>query len=116
MIHEQHAVTRCGDMDMRVANCVREHLCLKAYMDANEAYKEWFEHFYRTVPAAPDQGASTHALTFTEKLAREQRVKEYMAEREQWKHVLELKAKVRPLLHALTPAGANCTPFLCSWW
>uniref|UniRef100_A0A4W4HLE5 Nuclear pore complex protein n=1 Tax=Electrophorus electricus TaxID=8005 RepID=A0A4W4HLE5_ELEEL len=66
-------------------NAIREHLCIRAYLEAHEAFNEWFRHLNSSPvkPTAPAQAK------FTEKVAYEMKEKEYKMEFENWQGRLE---------------------------
>ena len=47
------------------------------YLEAQEAFSDWFDHFHRGQPKRPVMPENP---TFTEKVAHEQREKQYLAE------------------------------------
>uniref|UniRef100_A0A9J7XC30 Nuclear pore complex protein n=1 Tax=Cyprinus carpio carpio TaxID=630221 RepID=A0A9J7XC30_CYPCA len=57
-------------------NAIREHLCIRAYLEAHEAFNEWFKHMNcpPVKPTAPAQAK------FTEKVAHEMKEAEYKYE------------------------------------
>lgn len=61
-------------------NAVREHLCVRAYLEAHEAFNEWFKHMNcpPVKPTAPAQAK------FTETVAHEMKEAEYNIEYETW--------------------------------
>uniref|UniRef100_A0A672RNH4 Nuclear pore complex protein n=1 Tax=Sinocyclocheilus grahami TaxID=75366 RepID=A0A672RNH4_SINGR len=61
-------------------NAIREHLCIRAYLEAHEAFNEWFKHMNcpPVKPTAPAQAK------FTEKVAYEMKEAEYKMEYENW--------------------------------
>ncbi|TRY97188.1 hypothetical protein DNTS_015794 [Danionella cerebrum] len=61
-------------------NAIREHLCIRAYLEAHEAFNEWFKHMSwpPVKPTAPAQA------TFTEKVAHEMDEAGYKMEFESW--------------------------------
>ncbi|XP_016349326.1 nuclear pore complex protein Nup107-like [Sinocyclocheilus anshuiensis] len=61
-------------------NAIREHLCIRAYLEAHEAFNEWFKHMNcpPVKPTAPAQAK------FTEKVAHEMKEAEYKIEYENW--------------------------------
>lgn len=71
---------------------IREYLCYKAYLDAQEGFQEWFSHFHQGKPA-PLEPMSTYP-TFTEKVAYDHKKAQYAAELERWKCTMEHHTKV----------------------
>uniref|UniRef100_A0A8C1PE31 Nuclear pore complex protein n=1 Tax=Cyprinus carpio TaxID=7962 RepID=A0A8C1PE31_CYPCA len=61
-------------------NAIREHLCIRAYLEAHEAFNEWFKHMNcpPVKPTAPAQAK------FTEKVAHEMKEAEYKIEYKNW--------------------------------
>jgi len=62
--------------------CVREHLALQVYLEAQEAFSDWFDHFHRGQPRRP---VLVENPTFTQKVAHEQKEKFFAAELERWR-------------------------------
>ncbi|XP_068162736.1 nuclear pore complex protein Nup107 isoform X2 [Antennarius striatus] len=61
-------------------NAIREHLCIRAYLEAHEAFTEWFSHS----SSAPQKPAPVPDAKFTERVANEMREKEYEASLAAW--------------------------------
>lgn len=61
-------------------NAVREHLCIRAYLEAHEAFTDWFRHS----SSAPQKPAPAPEAKFTERVANEMREKEYQASLSAW--------------------------------
>lgn len=61
-------------------NSIREHLCIRAYLEAHEAFTDWFSHS----SSAPQKPAPAPEAKFTEKVANEMREKEYQASLSAW--------------------------------
>ncbi|XP_020512962.2 nuclear pore complex protein Nup107 [Labrus bergylta] len=61
-------------------NAIREHLCIRAYLEAHEAFTEWFSHS----SSAPQKPAPAPEAKFTERVANEMREKEYQASLSAW--------------------------------
>lgn len=72
-------------------NAIKEFLCIKAYLEAMDGFSYWFQHFHQSVPLKPRH--EEHA-NFTEKVAFEQRLKEYEVEFGRWKNSLDIHTKV----------------------
>jgi len=64
------------------AGLVREYLALKVYLEAQETFSDWFDHFHRGQPRRPVMPENP---TFTEKVAHEQKEKQYLAELDRWR-------------------------------
>uniref|UniRef100_A0A3B4GN24 Nuclear pore complex protein n=1 Tax=Pundamilia nyererei TaxID=303518 RepID=A0A3B4GN24_9CICH len=61
-------------------NAIREHLCIRAYLEAHEAFTDWFRHS----SSAPQKPAPAPEAKFTERVANEMREKEYQASLSAW--------------------------------
>uniref|UniRef100_A0A671Y942 Nuclear pore complex protein n=1 Tax=Sparus aurata TaxID=8175 RepID=A0A671Y942_SPAAU len=61
-------------------NAIREHLCIRAYLEAHEAFTDWFSHS----SSAPQKPAPAPEAKFTEKVANEMREKEYQSSLAAW--------------------------------
>ncbi|XP_076849044.1 nuclear pore complex protein Nup107 [Brachyhypopomus gauderio] len=66
-------------------NAIREHLCIRAYLEAHEAFNEWFRNM-NSPPVKPTEPAQAK---FTEKVAYEMKEKEYKMEYESWQGRVE---------------------------
>ncbi|XP_035258434.1 nuclear pore complex protein Nup107 [Anguilla anguilla] len=68
------------------ANAIREHLCIRAYLEAHEAFSDWFGHMNSSPqkPSVPAQAAK-----FTEKVAHRMKEEEYQLDYGSWKGRLE---------------------------
>uniref|UniRef100_A0AAY4EL48 Nuclear pore complex protein n=1 Tax=Denticeps clupeoides TaxID=299321 RepID=A0AAY4EL48_9TELE len=66
-------------------NAIREHLCIRAYLEAHEAFNDWFKHL-SSPPVKPTLAAQAK---FTEKVAHEMREKEYQLDLENWQGRLD---------------------------
>uniref|UniRef100_A0A674B0R0 Nuclear pore complex protein n=1 Tax=Salmo trutta TaxID=8032 RepID=A0A674B0R0_SALTR len=66
-------------------NAIREHLCVRAYLEAHEAFNEWFHHM-NSPPQKPSLPAQAK---FTEKVAYEMKENEYQLEHDSWTGRLE---------------------------
>ncbi|CAB1421794.1 unnamed protein product [Pleuronectes platessa] len=61
-------------------NAIREHLCIRAYLEAHEAFTDWFTHS----SSAPQKPAPVPEAKFTETVANEMREKEYQSSFSSW--------------------------------
>ncbi|XP_011298381.1 nuclear pore complex protein Nup107 [Fopius arisanus] len=76
---------------------IREYLCYKAYLDAQEGFQEWFSHFHQGKPS-PLETLPSFA-TFTEKVAHDHKKAQYEAEMDRWKCTMQHHTKaVKQLL------------------
>lgn len=66
-------------------NAVREHLCIRAYLEAHEAFNDWFSHS-NSAPQKPDPAPQAK---FTERVANEMREKEYQSDYSRWEAGVE---------------------------
>ncbi|XP_070611775.1 nuclear pore complex protein Nup107 isoform X2 [Erythrolamprus reginae] len=77
-------------------NAIREHLCIRAYLEAHEAFNEWFKHM-NSVPQKPGQLSQA---SFTEKVAHELKEKKYEVDYGIWKGLLDaLTADVKEKMY-----------------
>ncbi|XP_029902109.1 nuclear pore complex protein Nup107 isoform X2 [Myripristis murdjan] len=61
-------------------NAIREHLCIRAYLEAHEAFSDWFSHS----SSAPQKPVPAPQAKFTERVANEMKEKEYEADLAAW--------------------------------
>ncbi|XP_053572800.1 nuclear pore complex protein Nup107 [Bombina bombina] len=77
-------------------NAIREHLCIRAYLEANEAFNEWFKQ----INSAPQKPALVGQASFTEKVAHEHKEKKYEMDFGIWKNHLDaLTADVKEKIY-----------------
>lgn len=83
---------QAGNVDLCAEdeNAIREYLCIKAYLDANDSFNDWFEHYH---DMKPDKPAMASGANFTERVAFEHRQKQYENELERWRHTLMMQTK-----------------------
>lgn len=86
-------LTITNNMSKQAAASIREYLCYKTYLDAQEGFDEWFSHYHHGKPVPPEE-LSTYA-TFTEKVAYDHRKTQYNQELERWKSTMQHHTKVR---------------------
>ncbi|XP_015239400.1 PREDICTED: nuclear pore complex protein Nup107 [Cyprinodon variegatus] len=67
-------------------NAIREHLCIRAYLEAHEAFTDWFGHS----SSAPQKPAFASEAKFTERVANEMKEKEYQATMAAWSSRLDV--------------------------
>lgn len=70
-----------GDSNEEVNTIIKEHLSYKAYLDAYEAFNEWFTQA-KNKPLPPDELSEN--AQFPEKVAHQHRVSQYKAELDRW--------------------------------
>uniref|UniRef100_A0A8C5R1U3 Nuclear pore complex protein n=1 Tax=Leptobrachium leishanense TaxID=445787 RepID=A0A8C5R1U3_9ANUR len=66
-------------------NAIREHLCIRAYLEAYEAFNQWFSH----VNSPPQKPTLAGQASFTEKVAHEHKEKKYEMDYSIWKNHLD---------------------------
>lgn len=66
-------------------NAIREFLCIKAYLAAQDSFSTWVEHFHHAKPIKPDTGIGGN---FTERVAIEHKQREYENELDNWQQTL----------------------------
>lgn len=77
-------------------NAIREHLCIRAYLEAHETFNEWFKH----MNSAPQKPTLLSQATFTEKVAHEHKEKKYEMDHNIWKgHLDALTADVKEKMY-----------------
>ncbi|XP_012255670.2 nuclear pore complex protein Nup107 [Athalia rosae] len=90
-------LTMTNNLSKKASVSIREYLCYKAYLDAQEGFMEWFTHFHQGKPSSlPDLPMYA---TFTEKVAYDHKKAQYNAELERWKTTMQHHTKaVKQLL------------------
>ncbi|XP_059582059.1 nuclear pore complex protein Nup107 isoform X2 [Alligator mississippiensis] len=77
-------------------NAIREHLCIRAYLEAHETFNEWFKH----MNSAPQKPTLLSQASFTEKVAHEHKEKKYEMDYGIWKGLLDaLTADVKEKMY-----------------
>ncbi|XP_048789551.1 nuclear pore complex protein Nup107 isoform X2 [Lagopus muta] len=66
-------------------NAIREHLCIRAYLEAHEIFNKWFQH----MNSAPQKPPLLPQASFTEKVAHEHKEKKYEVDYGIWKSFLD---------------------------
>lgn len=101
---------------------IREYLCVKTYLDALDAFQEWFTRFHHSKPKktsapAPQAQRGNAQLSFTENLIKEQHERQHQAEIHRWQTAVEslTQSAIEKLYNVLLfPDGgwmADSTPF-----
>ncbi|KAJ8373496.1 hypothetical protein SKAU_G00040760 [Synaphobranchus kaupii] len=67
-------------------NAIREHLCIRAYLEAHESFSDWFGHM-NSSPQKPSVLAQ--AAKFKEKVAHKMKEEDYQMDYSSWKGRLE---------------------------
>lgn len=68
-----------GSLGEKLDQAIKEYLSYKAYLEANEAFNEWFRHF-KSKPIPPEELSEN--APFPEKVAHQHRQSQFMAELE----------------------------------
>ncbi|XP_033310230.1 nuclear pore complex protein Nup107 isoform X1 [Bombus bifarius] len=90
-------LTMTNNLSKRASSTIREYLCYKTYLDAQEGFAEWFSHYHHGKPT-PLEELPAYA-TFTEKVAYEHKKSQYNVEMERWKSTMQHHTKaVKQLL------------------
>ncbi|KAM4678200.1 nuclear pore complex protein Nup107 [Discoglossus pictus] len=77
-------------------NAIREHLCIRAYLEAHDAFNEWFKQ----MNSAPQKPTLIGQASFTEKVAHEHKEKKYEMDYGIWKNHLDaLTADVKEKIY-----------------
>lgn len=79
-------------LSRKASTAIREYLCYKTYLDAQEGFGEWFSHYHHGKPA-PLEELPPYA-TFTEKVAYDHKKAQYNVELERWKCTMQHHTKV----------------------
>ncbi|XP_015597229.1 nuclear pore complex protein Nup107 [Cephus cinctus] len=83
-------LTMTNNLPKRASNCIREYLCYRAYLDAQEGFAEWFSEFHRK--PTPPKALPSYA-TFTEKVAYDHKKAQYNSDLERWKMTMQHHTK-----------------------
>ncbi|XP_076244660.1 nuclear pore complex protein Nup107 [Calliopsis andreniformis] len=90
-------LTLTNNLSKKASSGIREYLCYKTYLDAQEGFAEWFSHYHHGKPT-PLEELPAYA-TFTEKVAYEHKQTQYNVEMERWKATMQHHTKaVKQLL------------------
>nr|SVE94086.1 EOG090X01MR [Simocephalus serrulatus] len=87
--------TGLTDLPPDVEAAVREYLCIKTYIDAVDAFQEWFTRFHHSRPKKSQvstqhqRGGASAQLSFTENLLKEQHLKQHQAELQRWQAAVD---------------------------
>ncbi|MCL4131485.1 UNVERIFIED_CONTAM: hypothetical protein GTU68_054245, partial [Idotea baltica] len=91
LIKQQEAKTGKTDLPTYYDNRVREYLCFKTFLDAQESFTDWFDHYHQKKPAPPRKPRSE--CSFQEQLSYDHSLQQYNTDFERWKHTLDLITK-----------------------
>ena len=87
--------TRCtgGESEELTAdqsNTIAEFLCWQHYFKAKESFEDWFDHFHKGKPVQPKLAPNP---SFTEKVAHEEKSKQYAVDLERWQSNQEVQSR-----------------------
>lgn len=91
IVKEHEAETGSSELPPHAENVVREYLCIRTFLDAQESFTDWFDHYHQKRPSAPQKPAPGSG--FAQKVAFEQAEQQYKGEMERWQHTLKLITK-----------------------
>lgn len=74
-----------GSLSEKTNRSIKEYFSYKAYLDANEAFNEWFKHF-KSKPSPPEELSGN--AQFPEKVAHQHRQSQHKAELERYAKLL----------------------------
>ncbi|KAJ8970967.1 hypothetical protein NQ317_012644 [Molorchus minor] len=83
-------ITSEGNLSRELNQTVKEYFGYKAYLDANEAFNDWFKQF-QCKPSIPEELPEN--AQFPEKVAHQHKMSQYKAELERWKLTMSHLAK-----------------------
>ncbi|XP_060529410.1 nuclear pore complex protein Nup107 [Cylas formicarius] len=86
---------KVSDKNKDFKNIIKEHQSYKAYLEAHEAFNEWFKNL-KNKPIEPAT-LSVHAQ-FAQKVAHQHKISQYMAELERWRLSTAQLAKIAKAL------------------
>ncbi|XP_054261691.1 nuclear pore complex protein Nup107 [Macrosteles quadrilineatus] len=75
----------------RVSAAIQEYLSYKAYLDAQEGFADWFEHYHHARPVEPPSPGPS--ATFTEKVAYDHRIAAYHKDLDRWRAAMDHQTK-----------------------
>nr|SVE84105.1 EOG090X01MR [Daphnia pulex] len=87
--------TGLTDLPTEVEAAVREYLCIQTYIDALDAFQEWFTRFHHSKPKKTEatvqqqRGGVSSQLSFTENLLKEQHLKQHQVEIQRWQAAVD---------------------------
>ncbi|GCC31828.1 hypothetical protein chiPu_0010289 [Chiloscyllium punctatum] len=70
-------------------NAIREHLCIRAYLEAHEMFNKWF----KCMQSAPMEPTISASASFTETVAHEHKQKQFQSDYKNWSDELEILTK-----------------------
>ena len=86
-------LTMTSNLSKKASSTIREYVCYKTYLHAQEGFAEWFSHYHHGKPA-PLEELPPYA-TFTEKVAYEHKKAQYNIEMERWTSTMQHHTKAK---------------------
>ncbi|XP_067133946.1 nuclear pore complex protein Nup107 [Centruroides vittatus] len=90
IIRQWKRITGTTELPPEDDNATREYFCFQAYLQAHDAFNDWFEHYHQARPKEPIRPENTR---FTEWIAFEHRMKQYEADLERWEQSLRAQTE-----------------------
>lgn len=91
IIQEHETETGSRDLTTQSDNIVREYLCIRTFLDAQDSFTDWFDHYHQKRPQPPKK--PTAGSNFSQQVAYEQAEQQHNGELDRWKHTLSLITK-----------------------
>ncbi|XP_045609120.1 nuclear pore complex protein Nup107 [Procambarus clarkii] len=91
IMREHEAETGSSDLPSHAENIVREYFCIRTFLDAQDSFTDWFDHYHQKRPTAPQKPAQGSG--FSQQVAYEQAEQQHKGEMERWQHTLKLITK-----------------------
>ena len=104
-----------GDGSTLPTAAVKELLALQSYLASMECFNDWFSHYHRGQPTKPQLAANP---SFTERVAHEQREKQFLSEMERWRsgQLIQSKQAEEKLRAVLTFPGGWLIEVIIHWF
>jgi len=87
--------TGLTELSPQVDSTIREYLCVKTYLDALDAFQDWFTRFHHSKPKKAAAGStgrvanSSTQVSFTDNLLKEQQNRQHQTELTRWQAAVE---------------------------
>lgn len=88
---DYEAETGSPELTGQTENVVREYFCFKTFLDAQESFTDWFDHYHQKRPMSPKKPSV--GSSFPQQVAYEQADRQYQGELERWNQTLKLITK-----------------------
>lgn len=88
IIKEYEAESGKAEVPPHSENIVREYFCIRTFLDAQDSFTDWFDHYHQKRPTAPKK--PLQSAGFAQQVAYEQAEQQYKGEMERWKQTLNL--------------------------